>query len=253
MRGEDVTPATDVYALGVIAYEMLTGGRPFDGANQATLVTQTLTGRPISAATRRAGLAAGDRRGGHEGARQERQRAMAVGDRLRRGVAGRGWETRRRRRGSSGDAGLLSRYELGGMLGRGRLGSLIYRGTHRALGVPVAIRVLKRDEQPHWDAVRARFLLEARTLQVSHPSLLQVRDFGEDDRSVYLVTDLIEGPSLRQAMAEAGPMPWPRAQNLITQALDAVSALHAQRRIHLRRQPRHDPPSRLRRYGGQVR
>ena len=56
---------------------------------------------------------------------------------------------------------------------------------------------------------------------------MQVRDFGEDDRSVYLVTDLIDGPSLRQAMAESGAMPWPRAVNLITQALDAMSALHA--------------------------
>ena len=90
----------------------------------------------------------------------------------------------------------------------------MYLATHRALGSAVAIRVLKRDEQPHWDAVRARFLLEARTLQVAHPSLLQVRDFGEDDRSVYLVTDLIEGPSLRQAMAEAGALPWPRASRI---------------------------------------
>ncbi len=103
---------------------------------------------------------------------------------------------------------------------------MIYRGTHRMLGVPVAIRVLKRDDQPHWDAVRARFLLEARTLQVSHPSLLQVRDFGEDDRAVYLVTDFIEGPSLRQALAETGAFPWPRAAALLAQALDAVSALH---------------------------
>jgi serine/threonine-protein kinase len=87
--------------------------------------------------------------------------------------------------------------------------------------------VLKRDEQPHWDAVRARFLLEARTLQVSHPSLLQVRDFGEDERGVYLVTDLVDGPSLRQAMAESGPFPWPRAKNLLTHALEAMSALHA--------------------------
>jgi eukaryotic-like serine/threonine-protein kinase len=126
-----------------------------------------------------------------------------------------------------GETGLLSRYELGPLLGRGRLGSLVYQGTHRALGIPVAIRVLKRDEQPHWDAVRARFLLEARTLQVSHPSLLQARDFGEDDRSVYLVTDLIDGPSLRQAMTESGPFAWPRVLNLLTQALAAMSALHS--------------------------
>ena len=81
-------------------------------------------------------------------------------------------------------------------------GSLVYKGTHRALGIPVAIRVLKNEDQPHWDVVRARFLLEGRTLQLtSHPSLLHVRDFGEDDRSVFVVTDLIEGP---QPAAGAG-------------------------------------------------
>jgi hypothetical protein len=38
------------------------------------------------------------------------------------------------------------------------------------------------------------------------------------------VTDLIEGPSLRLALAEAGAFDWPRAASL-RQALDAVSAL----------------------------
>jgi serine/threonine protein kinase len=225
MRGEDVTAATDVYALGVIAYEMLTGARPFDAANQATLITQALTESPVRPAARRSGLppAIDD----------------AVMKALSKDVSGR-WPSvvafvdalqaavgEAPAAPAAGEAGLLSRYELGGLMGRGRLGSLVYRATHRALGIPVAIRVLKRDEQPHWDAVRARFLVEARTQQVSHPSLLQVRDFGEDDRSVFLVTDLIEGPSLRQAMAEAGPFPWPRAAALIVQALDAMSALHA--------------------------
>ena len=56
---------------------------------------------------------------------------------------------------------------------------------------------------------------------------MQIRDFGEDDRGVYVVSDLIDGPSLRQAMTESGPFPWARAKHLLTQALEAASALHA--------------------------
>jgi len=107
------------------------------------------------------------------------------------------------------------------------LGSTIYRGAHRALGVPVAIRVLRHEEQSNWESLRARFLVEARTLQVPHLNLLHVRDFGEDDRLVYLVTDFIEGPSLRDELRRCGVLPWGRVSMLFDQMLDATATLNA--------------------------
>src|SRR4029079_15374170 len=95
-------------------------------------------------------------------------------------------------------------------LGPGRLGSENFRGTHRALGHPVAIRLLRRSPGRNWDAVRARFLREARTLQMAHPSIMQVRHYGEEGDLVYLVTDLVVGPDLRELMRAEGAMAWPR-------------------------------------------
>ena len=209
LRGDDVTPATDVYALGMIAYEMLTGARPFDGANRATVIAKAVAGDVIAPTVKRSTLPAAIDDVVLKALRKDPAERWPSASAFVDALSGAVGETAPAP--TVADSGVLARYELGAMLGRGRLGSLVYQGTHRALGVAVAIRVLRRDEQPHWDAVRARFL----------------RDFGEDERNVYLVTDLIDGPSLRQVMAEQGPFPWDRAARIVQQMLDAASALHA--------------------------
>jgi serine/threonine protein kinase len=224
IRGDPITFAADVHALGVIAYEMLTGVRPFESSDRMTLLNQVLTLRPPKPTSRRPEIppAVDDvlLRALAKDPAERWPSIMAFATALDRAAGGAATAQ------APADSGLLARYDLGPLLGRGRLGSAVYRGVHRALGIPVAIRVLKREGQPNWELVRARFLLEGRTLQAVHPSLLQVRDFGEDERAVFVVTDLIEGPSLRQALAEAAPFAWARTSALVAQALDAVATLH---------------------------
>jgi serine/threonine-protein kinase len=120
---------------------------------------------------------------------------------------------------------LLGTYEIGEALGPGRLGSTVHRGVHRALGHPVAIRIL-RGATDRDDAARERFLHEARALQISHPSIMHVRDYGEEGNLVYVVTDFVEGPSMRQLLTRGGPLPWPRLARFTGQLLEAAHVLH---------------------------
>jgi serine/threonine-protein kinase len=90
----------------------------------------------------------------------------------------------------------------------------------------VAIRLLRRDSERNWEGARARFMREAQALQVAHPSIIQVRDYGEEPDFVYLITDYIEGHSLREVMTAAGPMEWPRLKRLLGQLIEATRMLH---------------------------
>jgi serine/threonine-protein kinase len=226
IRGDPVESRSDLYTLGVIVYEMLTGRRPFVAQDQFTLMNETLTALPVEPGKRRPGVspeidavvmrALSKDPGERFGSVTEFAKAFAAATGASPVITT-----------ASSETTLLARYELGEVLGRGRLGSSVYLGTHRALGIKVAIRILRRSEQPIWEPVRARFLIEARTLQVPHPNLLHVRDFGEDDRMVYVVTDYIVGPSLRDELRKEGTLPYSRVQTLLRQMLGATAALNA--------------------------
>ena len=231
LSGSAVDPRADQYSLAVVVFELLTGHVPFESEDPLTLVTRHLTEAPPKASAVRPGIPEWvDRVLARALAKHPDDRWPTIAE-FGAAIASGGEE------GTSGSdsttavrvgfaSPLESAYDVRERLGPGRLGSDVYRGVHRALGHPVAIRILRRAGQRNWDALRSRFLHEARALQVGHPSIIQVRDYGEQPNMIYVVTDFINGPSLREALTASGPMPWTRLQPLVAQLVDAARALH---------------------------
>ncbi len=226
ISGGAVDGRSDVYSLGAVVFEMLTGRVPFEGESAMAVLNGHLTTpaprpsaiRPdlpawVDLAIGRALVKRPDDRWQDIA---DFGRLMADGDGKHQAVSGAAMTT----------PGLLGTYELGERVGPGRLGSDVHSGVHRALGHPVAIRILRRAGQKNWEGARARFLREAKTMQLAHPSVIQVRDYGEEADLVYVVTDFIEGPSLREILKAGGAIAWPRLRALLAQLVDAARALH---------------------------
>jgi serine/threonine-protein kinase len=227
ISGREVDARSDVYSLAAVVFEMLTGKVPFGGSDLLAIVTAQIAADPPSVRQFRPELPSWiDEAITRALAKRPDARWQAVaefgaalcppGDAPTISVSS----------ASSAPSTLTSTYEVLERVGPGRLASDVYRGVHRALGHPVAIRILKSESHPNWTAARARFLREARALQVSHPSIIQVRDYGEEPGLVYLVTDFIEGSSVRALLKEGGAIPWDRLQPLMMQLCDAVRVLH---------------------------
>jgi len=100
---------------------------------------------------------------------------------------------------------------------------------HRALGHPVAIRMFRAASGVDKEAVRQRFLSEARALQVSHPNIVNVRDFGESGDVMYVVTDLLQGTSLAERLRTIGPLPLSDVETFVGELADATAAIHRRR------------------------
>ncbi len=224
LSGEAVDARADLYALGVMAYEMLSGARPFGGDTLLAIVEQQLRATPPDLGALRPDLPA------DVSAAVMRCLAKDPSDRwpsasaFARALAADQAPTMLAPAPSG--SGLFATYEIGRVIGRGRFGSDIHEGTHRALGHPVAIRTFKPSPGVDCEAVRVRFLAEARALQVSHPNIVNVRDFGEQGQTLYVVTDLLHGCSLAELLRRDGPCDARRLHAFVGQLADATDAIH---------------------------
>ena len=122
----------------------------------------------------------------------------------------------------------ISHYRLLDKLGEGGMG-VVYRALDTKLNRPVAIKFLAEDLA---DAeARRRFQREAQMASsLNHPHILTVFDVGEFERRQYLVTEFIDGGTLRQWVTERRS--WRQIVDLLTGVADGLATAHAANILH---------------------
>jgi len=107
----------------------------------------------------------------------------------------------------------------------------VYRARDRRLNREVAIKVLPPAFSADADRLR-RFQQEAQAAAaLNHPNILAVYDFGQHDESPYIVTELLEGETLRDRL-HSGALPIRKATEYALQTTRGLAAAHEKGIVH---------------------
>jgi Tol biopolymer transport system component len=125
---------------------------------------------------------------------------------------------------------MLGPYRITAPLASGGMGD-VYRAADVRLDRNVAVKVLTRANESDPDR-RERFLQEAKlTAQLDHPNVVRLYDVGIASGRPYLVTELLEGETLR-ARLDQGPIAVPDVAAIAADIARGLVAAHAARLVH---------------------
>lgn len=123
------------------------------------------------------------------------------------------------------------RYLIDGYIAQGGM-SVVYRAIDQRLDRPVALKVLKLQFAVQ-DEFRQRFIAEAKTVaNLQGPGIVRVSDQGQWNGYAFLVMDLIAGGTVRELLAERGPMPPYAAVAVLQPVVEALALAHSSGFIH---------------------
>ncbi len=126
----------------------------------------------------------------------------------------------------------LGRYKILGELGRGAMG-VVYKAEDPALDRIVALKtIILSDDADGRKDYHKRFFVEAKaSARLTHPQIITVYDFGEEDDLAYMAMEFLKGTELRTRMAK-GAISVPEAVHIAEQVAEGLGYAHEHGVVH---------------------
>src|SRR5271155_139086 len=126
---------------------------------------------------------------------------------------------------------LSGRYELSHLVARGGMAE-VYRARVQLLARPVALKVLFPELSVDRSFVE-RFRREAQAAaNLSHPNIVPVFDWGEDNGTYFIVMEFVDGRALSSILRTAGPLHPDRAAEIAADVAGALAYAHRHGVVH---------------------
>jgi eukaryotic-like serine/threonine-protein kinase len=129
------------------------------------------------------------------------------------------------------DRVLVGRYRLDERLGAGGMGS-IWRAHHLVLAAPVAVKLIDREAVPDEETL-GRFMREAQSAAtLRSPHVVQILDYGVDDKLPFIVMELLDGENLAQRLRRLGRLSSTDTARIVTHIGRAMARAHEANIVH---------------------
>jgi serine/threonine protein kinase len=125
----------------------------------------------------------------------------------------------------------VGKYIINEIIGLGGWG-IVYRGIHKDLSMPVAIKMLKHDMAMDPD-FSEKFRYEAKTIaQLNHENIIRVYDIEELYRTIFIIMEYLQGLPLDYILEKMEKLPASRVVDILLQVCAGLDYAHKQGIIH---------------------
>jgi eukaryotic-like serine/threonine-protein kinase len=117
------------------------------------------------------------------------------------------------------------------IIGRGAF-SIVYKGVHATLNMPVAIKMMRHNLAMHNDFL-VSFQNEAKTIaSLKHENIVDIYDIEDRYRTLFIIMELLEGQRLVEMLKRLKVIPLPLAVDILLQTCRGLEYAHQQGVIH---------------------